>query len=125
MQVGMFAPPLFLSGLAIGMFCLAIIAYCGKRAEELYYVFAWFFVPFSTAFYPRAILPYWAQMMSDCLPMSYIFTGMRASLMHDADPKPFILQGYVMAIGYLLVAIVCFAWAFNSSKKSGLARLAD
>lgn len=124
-HVIMFVPPLFLCGLAIGMFCLTIIAYCGKRAEELYYVFAWFFAPFSTAFYPREILPHWAQMISDCLPMSYIFTGMRASLMQNADPIPFLLQGYGMAISYLLVAIFCFGWAFKSSKKRGLARLAD
>lgn len=120
-----FAPPLFFSGLALGTICLAIIAYCGKRAEELFYIFAWFFAPFSTAFYPREILPGWAQMLSDALPMSAIFTGLRTSMLHNGDPTPYLIKGYLMAIAYFIVAIIAFAFAFHKSKKYGLARLSD
>jgi ABC-2 type transport system permease protein len=121
----LFAPPLFLSGLALGTLCLAIIAYCGKRAEELLYVFAWFFAPFSAAFYPREILPGWAQMISDALPMSYIFTGLRVSMLSEGDPTPYLIKGYLMAIAYLIIALLAFVFAFHKSKNRGLARLSD
>jgi ABC-2 type transport system permease protein len=120
-----FAPPLFISGLAIGFTCLAIIAYFGKRAQELCFVFSWFFSPFSTAFYPREILPAWAQAISDALPMSYVFTGMRASMMHNGDPMPYLIKSYLLSIAYLILAILAFAYMFNKSKKHGLARLSD
>jgi ABC-2 type transport system permease protein len=121
----LFAPPLFISGLALGFICLQIIAYCGKRAQELCFVFAWFFAPFSTAFYPREVLPHWAQMISDCLPMSHVFTGMRILMIDNGNPTPYIIKGYLMAIGYLCVAIIGFAWALHKSRKYGLARLSD
>ena len=120
-----FAPSLFISGLAIGFLCLAVIAYFGKRAQELCFVFSWFFSPFSTAFYPREVLPAWAQYVSDILPMSHVFAGMRYSMIHHGDPMPFLIKGYLMSTAYLLVAIFIFVCAFNKSKNRGLARLSD
>jgi len=120
-----FAPPLFLCGLALGFFCLQVIVYCGKRAQELCYVLAWFFAPFSTAFYPREVLPQWAQYISDILPMSYVFAGMRALMIDNQDPTSYLVKGYSMAIAYLVIAIIGFGYAFHASKKYGLARLSD
>lgn len=124
-QFILFAPPLFLSGLALGAICLQIIAYCGKRAQELCFVFAWCFAPFSTAFYPREVLPTWAHYISDILPMSYVFAGMRALMMYDQDPTPYLIKGYLMASAYLIIAVIGFGCAFHASKKYGLARLSD
>lgn len=121
----LFAPSLFISGLAIGFLCLAIIAYCGKRAQELCFVFSWFFSPFSTAFYPREVLPLWAQHISDILPMSHVFTGMRVAMIHNGDPTAYLIKGYLMSVAYLLAAILIFICAFNKSKNRGLARLSD
>jgi ABC-2 type transport system permease protein len=120
-----FAPPLFISGLCIGFICLGCISYLGKRASELGFVFAWFFAPFSTAFYPLEVLPPWAQVISHCLPMSHIFTGMRKYLLDHESPVPYLIKGSVMSCVYAAVALAVFIFLFQKSKQKGLARLSD
>jgi len=121
----LFAFPLFLSGLWLGFMCLYLVTILGKRSHELAYVLAWFFAPFSTAFYPKEILPEWAQTVSAFLPMSYIFEGMRAYLIQGANPTIPILKALIMSSAYLTIAIFIFRYGFNKSKNKGLARLAD
>jgi len=120
-----FLPPLFFSGIWIGFTCLQIIVSLGKRGIELGFVIAWFFAPFSGAFYPIEVLPKWGQMISACIPMSYVFQGMRAYLMHQQDPTAYLIKGYVMSILYAASAVFLFVYFFNRSKRRGLARLAD
>jgi len=120
-----FAPPLFFTSLWIGFTSLQIIVTWGKRSVELGYVFCWFFMPFSGAYYPVEVLPSWAQKISCLLPMSYVFKGMRGYIMHQKDPTPYLIKGYLMGILYATCAILLFIYCFNRSKRNGLARLAD
>lgn len=120
-----FLPPLFLSSIWIGFTCLQIVVTLGKRGIQLGYVMGWFLAPFSGAFYPVEVLPYWGQMISMCLPMSYVFQGMRGYLMHQQDPTLYLIKGYVLSILYALCAVILFVYCFNYSKRKGLARLAD
>lgn len=120
-----FALPLFLSGLWLGFTCLQVVTIFGKRAHELGYVLAWMFAPFSTAFYPKEVLPAWAQTISSYIPMSYIFEGMRSYLTHNTNPLPYITKGFVMSSVYLIIAIILFTYSFNKSKQKGLTRLSD
>jgi ABC-2 type transport system permease protein len=120
-----FLPPLFFSCIWIGFSCLQIIVILGKRGVELGYVVAWFFLPFSGAYYPIEVLPGWAQMISACLPMSYVFQGMRGYVMYKQDPTLNLIKGYVLSILYAISAILLFVYCFNRSKQKGLARLAD
>lgn len=121
----LFAFPLFLSGLWLGFMCLHIVTIFGKRAHELAYVLAWFFAPFSTAFYPKEVLPLWAQKLSAYLPMSYIFEGMRNYLIHNENPALPITKALIMSSVYLTISVIIFGYAFNKSKNKGLARLSD
>jgi ABC-2 type transport system permease protein len=121
----MFAPPLFICGIFLGFLGLQVLVTCGKRARELMYIFAWAAAPFCSAFYPREVLPTWAQVINYCLPMSYVFEGMRNYLFHGINPLPSILFGLTMAIAYAGLAIMIFAYLFNKSKNKGLARLSD
>ncbi len=120
-----FLPPLFLSGIWLGFTNLQIVVTLGKRGVELGFVAAWFLMPFSGAFYPVDVLPRWGQMLSACLPMSYVFTGMRNYLMHQQDPTSYLIKGYALSILYALCAVFLFIYLFNRSKRNGLARLAD
>ncbi|HEV2916351.1 MAG TPA: ABC transporter permease [Candidatus Babeliales bacterium] len=119
----LFGPPLFFSACWLGFSCLHIIAYCGKRTEEIGWVYAWFFAPFGGAYYPIEVLPTWAQTISHCLPMSYVFEGMRAYLIRAQDPWPYITKAYILSIIYALVAMCLFIIIFNKSKQKGLSRL--
>ncbi len=120
-----FLPPLFLSGIWIGFVCLQIIVTLGKRATELANVVGWFLLPFSGAYYPIEVLPYWGQVISKYFPMSYVFQGMRGYLMYQQDPTIYLVKGYVLSVAYMICAVMLFVYCFNYSKQKGLARLAD
>lgn len=121
----LFAPPLFLSGIALGFFCLQIIASLGKRAQELAFILSWFFAPLCGAFYPLDILPLWIQQISYCFPMAYAFEGMRNYMIHGINPVTYIGVAYGLSFLYLAVAITLFIVLFNRTKVKGLARLSD
>jgi ABC-2 type transport system permease protein len=120
-----FLPPLFICGIWLGFTCLHIMVLRGKRGTELGFVAIWFMLPFSGAYYPIEVLPAWGQMLSAALPMSYVFQGMRAYLMHQQDPTSYLIKGYLLSIIYAAIAIILFAYLFNRSKVKGLARLSD
>jgi len=120
-----FLPPLFISSIWIGFTCLQIVVTLGKRSAELGFVFAWFLLPFSGAYYPIEVLPEWGQTISKFLPMSYVFQGMREYLMYDQNPTSYLIKGYALSILYATCAIILFMYCFNRSRRKGLARLAD
>ncbi|HSC25130.1 MAG TPA: ABC transporter permease [Candidatus Babeliales bacterium] len=118
-----FLPPLFFSSIWIGFTCLSIVATLGRRAAELGFALAWLLLPFSGAYYPIEILPFWGQIISNYLPMSYIFQGMRKYVIYQQDPTIYLIKGYVLSICYAISAVIFFIYCFNRSKQKGLARL--
>jgi ABC-2 type transport system permease protein len=121
----LFAPPLFISGLWLGFMALQLIAQFGKRAQELSWVLSWFFSPLCGVFYPINIFPLWLQKISYFLPMTHVFEGLRAYLMHGTNPTTYLVYAYSLSILYALIAMSIFVFIFNRSKRRGLARLAD
>jgi ABC-2 type transport system permease protein len=119
----LFAPPLFISGVWVGIICLQSLAYFGKRADEIGWVLSWFFAPFSGAFYPLDILPGWAQTVSSLLPMGYALDGMRKYLVLQENPVPYVLKAYAMGIIYTVAALIIFGYMFQRAKQKGLVRL--
>jgi ABC-2 type transport system permease protein len=121
----LFYLPLFFCCLWIGFTCLQIVILLGKRGIELTFVVCWSLMPFSGAYYPIDVLPIWGQKFSALFPMSYLFQGMRNYVMHQQDPTPYLIKGYVLSVVYATCALLLFVYYFNQSKKKGLARLAD
>src|SRR5262249_16816047 len=119
----LFAPPLFISGILLGIICLQSLAAFGKRADEIGWVISWFFAPFSGAFYPLDVLPAWAQTVSAWLPMGYALQGMRDYLMLHADPLAYVLKAYLMSGAYLVIALLIFGYLFDRAKQKGLVKL--
>jgi ABC-2 type transport system permease protein len=111
------------SGLAIGFLTTAAIAYWGQKIQTLAWVMGWFFAPFSGVFYPISVLPFWAQYMAAVLPMSYLFEGMRETVITGTINKHLLLYCFTLNIIYLVIALFLFKIAFEKSKSYGLARL--
>ncbi|MGE0010161.1 MAG: ABC transporter permease [Candidatus Babeliales bacterium] len=117
--------PMFFCGIWLGFTILQLLVLLGKRGMELAFVIAWFLLPFSGAFYPIDVLPYWLQVVSNVFPMNYVFEGMRGYLMHQQDPTLYLIKGFVLSVLYAAFAIAMFVYCFNRSKQKGLARLVD
>lgn len=121
----LFSPPLFMCGIWLGFICLQIVALLGKRGTELAFIVAWFFMPFSGAYYPVEILPTWGQTISRFLPMSYVFTSMRDYMMYQKNPILLLSKGFLLSCVYAMISIGMFMYCFQYSKRKGLARLTD
>jgi ABC-2 type transport system permease protein len=120
-----FLPPLFFSAIWLGFTSLQIVVLLGKRGVELGFVVVWFLLPFSGAYYPIEILPSWGQSISAFFPMSYVFSGMRAYVVHQQDPTSYLIKGYLMSIFYAVASVGLFIYLFNLRRNKGIARLAD
>lgn len=126
-QVGWLLVPFFfslmLSGWAIGFFTASTLIYWGQSVQKLVWVMGWFFVPFSAVYYPLQSLPAWVQKFSYCLPMTYIFEGLRSYVQTGRIPTHYLLMSYALNIIYIVAALVWFNFMFNRSRVKGLARL--
>lgn len=121
----LFGPALFITGIWLGFVSLHIIAYFGKRAQELAWVLAWGLSPICGVFYPINVFPMWLQKISYCIPMTYIFEGMREYVINGIFPTKQLLYGYGLGIIYAAIAVAIFVVIFNYSKTKGLTRLSD
>ncbi len=116
---------LFFSGWSIGLLTAAALATYGGQAQKLIWVMGWLFVPFVGIFYPVEIMPAWAQSIAYSVPMTYFFKVLRIFIeTHSLDFNLFRI-GILLSGGYFALAIICFVYLFNRSKKFGLARLED
>jgi len=118
-----FAASLMLSGIALGFFSSCITIRWGQKLEMLAWMGPFFFAPFSAVFYPVASLPLWAQAVSRCLPMTYIFEGMREVLQTGQFSMTRFLTSICLNLCFLVVAVFLFKYAFHCSRIKGLARL--
>ena len=117
-----FAASLLVFGWSVGFLAASLIIYCGQRFEAFAWMFAFIFAPFSGVFYPVAVLPAWAQVLSWSLPTTYIFEGMRIVLMGGAFPFGYLASSAALNVLYLGLAFSIFRFAFEKSRVKGLAR---
>lgn len=119
-----FAIALVIFGWALSFLSSSAIIYWGHRVEMFTWMAAFLFAPFSAVFYPVEVLPSWAQTISWCLPITYIFQGMRLIL----NGGEFPMGNFWISMGlnglYLSLSIMLFCFAFERSRRKGLARLA-
>ncbi len=118
-----FAGSLLIFGWTIGFLASSAIVYWGHRVEMFAWMIGGLFAPFSAVFYPVSVLPEWAQLISWCLPTTYIFEGMRSIL----ETQEFPLNYFAISLGlnalFLSGAIILFKWTFEKSRQKGLGRL--
>jgi ABC-2 type transport system permease protein len=67
---------IIISGWSIGFLTTSAVVYWGQKVQTLAWVMGWFFAPFSGVFYPISILPFGAQLVSACIPMSFFLIKM-------------------------------------------------
>ncbi len=111
---------LFLFGVALGIFGIAIVLRFGPASEWFVWPIPAILNPFVGVFYPIAVLPQWMQYISSILPPSYVFDGMRMIISQGSAPPQLFIYGLLLVILHVLLASAFFAWVYNGAIRSGL-----
>jgi ABC-2 type transport system permease protein len=118
-----FCASLTLSGWFIGFLSAAIMVYYGQRVQMIAWITPYVFAPFCAVFYPLSVLPAWAKSIAYCMPMTYIFEGMRTVLFENVFSTRMLLISVGMNLVYLALSMAFFKYMFEKSRNKGLARL--
>lgn len=97
-----FAAVLFLFGMALGIFTVAVILRFGPSSEILAWSIPVLLPPFSGVFYPLAALPNWLQHLAYVFPSSHVFEGMRSAAVGGS----FQYQSLLIALGLSFLYIL-------------------
>ncbi|MBI3996742.1 MAG: ABC transporter permease [Candidatus Omnitrophica bacterium] len=118
------AASLLLFGWAIGLLTAGLLLKFGYAAEALIWGIPFLLQPFSCVFYPVESLPHWAQRMARCLPSTYAFEALRASL--RGGTVEWSVWGWIVGlnVSYFALGLGCLIWCFQDARAAGrLSRL--
>lgn len=118
-----FAMLLLIFGWTIGFLSAALIIYWGHKVEMFAWMLPFLFAPFSAVFYPVNVLPEWAQIISWCMPTTYVFEGMRELLSGAPFPLSYFWISLALNLLFLATSLLFFRLMFKKSLVKGLARL--
>lgn len=107
---------LFLFGIALGVFGIALVLRLGPAAEWFIWPIPALLSPFAGVFYPLSVLPSWMRCVSLLLPPSYVFEGVRNTVAGGSVNGSMLAWGALLAIGYVLLA----CWVFNRTYRGAL-----
>ncbi len=119
----MFLPFLLLLlffGIALGIFCCAVVLRLGPASEWFVWPIPALITPFAGVFYPLATLPPWMRCISRLLPPSYVFEGMRTIISHGAVESRGLIWGGALTILYVVLASLFFRRVYRQAVRSGL-----
>jgi hypothetical protein len=126
-SIGWFLLPLFLllmqSGWVIGFLSAGCVMAGGLKVQKIIWVLGWLFGPFSAIFYGLNSLPHWAYVISKCVPMSYLFEGLRLYADSGVVPYTNLLVAFLLNCIYGAGTLYFLLAMFRRSKVKGLARL--
>lgn len=115
---------LLLFGWAMGMFTMALVLRFGQSAEALIWGIPFLIQPLSAVFYPVAILPGWLRLISQLLPSTHIFEGMRTALATGSVDVRTLIAAIGLNLVYLAAAAAFFGWMLVRVREKGyLSRL--
>lgn len=124
-KIGADLPMLFVNlmllGWALGLMTTALIIRFGPQAEVLAWAVPFLVQPLCAVFYPVSVLPLWLQALARCVPASYVFEGMRASLSGSNDlAYSYAIIAFALNVLYLAAAGLFFKCMFEQARIKGL-----
>jgi ABC-2 type transport system permease protein len=111
---------LLFCGIALGIFCCAVVLRLGPASEWFVWPIPALITPFAGVFYPVATLPSWMGFISRLLPPSHVFEGMRTIIAHGAFPVSNLFQGGCLTLLYLCLACLVFRRVYRQAVRTGL-----
>lgn len=120
-ELGSLFANLMLMGWALGLIATALIIRFGPQAEVLAWAIPFLVQPLCAVFYPVSVLPAWLQPLARCVPASYVFEGMRASLAGSHDTvAQYVFTAFGLNVLYLAGAGLLFKFMFEQAREKGL-----
>lgn len=120
-DLGLLFANLMLMGWAMGLVATSLIIRYGPQAEVLAWAIPFLVQPLCAVFYPVSVLPAWLQPLARCVPASYVFEGMRASLAGSHDiVANYAITAFALNILYLAAAGLLFKFMFEQAREKGL-----
>lgn len=110
---------LLMFGWAMGLISVSLILRFGHGAESLAWAVPFFVQPFSAVFYPVSALPSWLQPVSQILPSTHVFEGMRQIIAHDTFPTGHLLAGLALNALFLTAALWLLHATLTGARKKG------
>ena len=114
-----FLANLFLTSWSIGLFVSGLVLRNGLGAESLAWALTFLLLPLTCVYYPLDTLPDWLQVVSLCLPPTYVFEGMRAVLLDQRFDGGMMLAAFGLNLLYFSAGLWAFLWFFDSARDSG------
>lgn len=111
---------LFVFGVALGIFGCYVLLRFGPAAEWLIWPIPAVLAPLACVYYPLAALPAWMQILSRAIPPSYVFEALRTAVRRGSVSGWAILEGFALAVLYVLLAGWCFTRAYKRVVQTGL-----
>lgn len=115
---------LLLFGWVLGIITSALLIRWGHAVEALIWGIPFLIQPLSAIFYPLSILPSWVQLISKCLPSTYVFEGMRLTVQTGEFQQSYFFSSLFLNLIYFVLAGLFYRWLFQKARYQGrLARL--
>lgn len=118
-----FFASLMLTGWAIGFFVAGLILRYGTRIQTLAWSFVAVFSPFAAIYYPLSILPQWAQVIGNLIPITYVFEGSREIIATGhIDPNKLLISFSLNAV-YITFSFWFLKRSFKKVLQKGLVKV--
>lgn len=116
-------PLLVISGWTIGLYLSVMTYTIGKKSDPFVRAISNSFIVLCGVFYPVAMLPQPFRFISQQIPLTYIFEGLRAQITTGVSIWPYIIKSIEFNLLYLGIGILLLFFAFKRVKNRGLVSL--
>ncbi|MCZ6645729.1 MAG: ABC transporter permease [SAR324 cluster bacterium] len=111
---------LIVTGWAVGLMVASLVMRYGLGAESLAWVAIFAISPLTGIYYPVSVLPEWLQYVSNSIPSTHVFEGMRAVMIDHTFRFDLLSNALLLNAVYMAVGILLFVQAFQAARRNGL-----
>ena len=110
---------LVFAGWTIGLIANGVVIRYGMGAESFTWVAVFFLLPICCVYYPLATLPAWLQPISQSLPPTHVFEGMRALVLEKTFRPDLMLTAMGLNLLYFGAAYLLFHIFLHQARQKG------
>jgi ABC-2 type transport system permease protein len=110
---------LVFAGWTIGLIANGVVIRYGMGAESFTWIAVFFLLPICCVYYPLATLPGWLQPISQALPPTHVFEGMRALVIDKQYRPDLMLISLGLNLVYFSIAYLMFHYFLLEARRKG------